>query len=192
MNIKELLTNAGFEIPENVDLSGLETKLAKMYTPEGKQIPYERFQEKVKELNETNAKLAEIETELTTTKEKLANTDTLTSELEKYKTKVRLIEEQETEKLRNANKEIITKLKVPEDNKNYTKYTELLKKFNIKEKDEDYTKEELSQNMNQFDLLKTAGIFDAQDPNPPKNTPPAGGDPSGIKAKSTSEMMKGL
>ena len=175
MNIKELLKNAGFEIPENADLTGLETKLAKMYTPDGKQIPYERFQEKVRELGDANAKLAEIETELSTTKEKLASTDTLTSELEQYKTKVKQIEEQEIANLRNQNKEIINKLKVSEDDKNYTKYSELLKKFNIKDKEEDYTKDELSRNIGQFDLLKTAGVFETSESNPPKTNPPAGG-----------------
>jgi myosin heavy subunit len=189
MNIKELLTSAGFEIPENADITGLETKLAKMYTPDGKQIPYERFQEKVKELGDTNAKLAEYETELNSYKTKIESYKTIQDELDSYKTKVTEIEQKEIATLRNRNKEILKKLKVSEDDKNYRKYSELSKKFIAKEKEEDYTREELAKNIDQFELLSSAGVFEVTTPDSP-NTPPPGDGKTPSKIGGIADIFK--
>lgn len=173
MNLKELLIAEGIEIAEDKDFSKLETKLAKMYGDNGKSVPYERFSEKVKELGEANAKLAEVEIDLSLHKEKAESYKTIEEELAKAKTKVAEIEQKEIATLRNRNKEILAKLQVSEDDKNYKKYSELAKKFIAKEKEEDYTKEELSKNIDQFELLNSAGVFEIASPESP-NTPPPG------------------
>lgn len=173
MNLRELLIAEGIEIPETSDLTKVETKLAKMYAPDGKSIPYERFQEKVRELGEANAKLAEVESDLNLHKEKVESYKTIEQELSEAKTKVAEIEQKEVATLRNRNKEILAKLQVSEDDKNHKKYSELAKKFITKEKEDEYTREELSKNIDQFELLSSAGVFEVTLPENIKTPPPS-------------------
>lgn len=171
MTLKQILESNGLTLPEGFDPAPLETELGKMYKSEGG-IPYERFQQKVREVQELNAKYAELEAKSNGYETKIAELSKSIETLKPLETEIAEIRKKEMNGLIAKNKTILEKLNIDKDNKDFSRIEKIKSKFIIKEDEQDYTQDELRKNAETFELLNETGFFASEEKPKLPGTPP--------------------
>src|SRR6056297_89468 len=174
MNLVELLKSKGLEIPENFDVSSIETELGKMYG-NSDSIPKDRFKQVVDQKNELQAKITELESAKESIEKKFNDTNLKIEELTGYKTKYETVRQERIKSLAKRNQDALAKLTVSKDDKRFETLEKLRSKFVVKAEGEDYTEPELQKNLEQFDLLVDAGVLQEKKAVGSPNTPPPAG-----------------
>ena len=189
MTLKQILEANGITLPDGFDAGKIETELVKMYKGSDDGIPYDRFQQVVKERNELKGKVAEFEVSVTDYENKITGLNEKVKSSEGLQSRIAEIEKKELTGLTDRNSEILKKLNIDKDNKNYEKVSNIKADFTIKEEGKEYTKEELTSNIKNYEFLTKTGFFEKVEVHKVPGTPPKTPPPDPTKFGSIADMI---
>lgn len=188
MALKDILKEAGIDNPD------LEAKLEREITvaqDKSGYVPKERFNEVNKKWRELEATHSELVTEHEALKSKSGSNAELSAKITEYEAKIQAYETEKTTELKSRwdkyNKYFSVK---QEENKElFAKIEPIKGKFVFAEEGKELTNDQLRQNLNNVEILETAGFF-TEEERKSFTSPPANHDETPKSKSVFSEMFK--